>query len=265
MLWYELVTHSRTLSERRSRQDLRVPSFKHCRYSTIFKTMHRGPGMFSLESLLTALTVHISAVDLFAFQGSHTGVDSQTDTPEVIKTWPTLELDLTSASMGSANPDLHVDSAIGEVPDDADDANVNSILVALDSVGRMHCFLDGSYPLGTANVGGSLSVSSLYKHPKRPTFYAYPCQTSILLTSTALETVTIDIPLLQQRQVRDMAKLSTIVRQLSWYIMRLGKEMNVSWFGSDTVQAARDMGAKWIQGLKARRQAFTGRCLAVFC
>lgn len=198
-----------------------------------------------------------SAVDLFAFQGSHTGVDSQTDTPEVIKTWPTLELDLTSASMGSANPDLHVDSAIGEVPDDTDDANVNSILVAVDSVGRMHCFLDGSYPLGTANVGGSLSVSSLYKHPKRPTFYAYPCQTSILLTSTALETVTIDIPLLQQRQVRDMAKLSTIVRQLSWYIMRLGKEMNVSWFGSDTVQAARDMGAKWIQGLKARRQAFT--------
>ncbi|KAG7450497.1 uncharacterized protein BT62DRAFT_1001314 [Guyanagaster necrorhizus] len=219
----------------------------------------------SARSLLQALplldniqddTPKASAIDLFAFQGSQTGVGSQTDIPKVIKAWPTLKLDLMSASMGSANPVLHADSAGGEVADDADDANVNSILVAVDGTGRMHCFLDGSYPLGAANVGGSLSISSLYKHPKRPTFYAYPCQTSPLLTSTALEAVTIDVPLLQQRQVRDMAKLSSIVRQLSWYIMRIVKEMYVSWFGSDTVQAARDMGPKWIQGLKARRQVF---------
>ena len=52
---------------------------------------------------------------------------------------------------------------------------------------------------------------------------------------------------------RDVARVSTSARELAWYTFRVIKEMRATWFGSDTNQGARDMGAKWLRALDERQ------------
>jgi hypothetical protein len=143
--------------------------------------------------------------------------------------------------------------------DEVDHANVNTIVVVTDDVGHMHCFLDGSYPLGTISLGSELSIPSLFKHPNRPIFFAHPQISVNDATATSLEPLTVAIPLLGQRHVRSFASLSSTARELVWYTIRVVKEMLAVWFGSETLSGARELGPKWIRGLEERQRDQFGR------
>ncbi|KAJ7169881.1 anaphase-promoting complex, cyclosome, subunit 4-domain-containing protein [Mycena filopes] len=198
----------------------------------------------------------LTATDLFAFQGSHTRLSPKSSLPDVISGWPTLNSDPLVASMSSHVKQL--DPSNGHL-DVADDANVDSILVATDDAGHIHCFLDGSYPLGPVALGPNLLIPSLFKMPKRPLFIAYPQETVQGAKRTDLSPVHVQLPMLDDRQVRDMARISSSSRELVWYCIRVVKEMRAVWFGSEMLSGARELGPKWIRALEKRQREQFGQ------
>ncbi|KAJ6509555.1 anaphase-promoting complex, cyclosome, subunit 4-domain-containing protein, partial [Mycena vitilis] len=198
----------------------------------------------------------LTATDLFAFQGSQTRSNPKSSLPDVIKSWPTLNSDPIIASMNShvKQPDLsngHLDVA--------DDANIDSILAVTDDAGRIHCFLDGSYYLGPICLGSHLRVPSLLKIPKRPVLIGYPQDTVHGGNSTDLLPVYVRLPMLEDRQIRDMARVSSSSRELVWYCIRVVKEMRAVWFGSESLSGARELGPKWVRALEKRQREQFGQ------
>ncbi|KAJ6519839.1 anaphase-promoting complex, cyclosome, subunit 4-domain-containing protein [Mycena sanguinolenta] len=198
----------------------------------------------------------LTATDLFAFQGSQTRSTPKSSLPDVIKNWPTLNSDPIVASMSP--PVKQLDPSNGHL-DVADDANIDSILVATDDTGHMHCFLDGSYYLGLISLGSNLLISSLFKVPQRPVFIVYPQETVHGATSTDLPPIYAGLPMLEGRQIRDMARVSSSSRELVWYCMRVVKEMRAVWFGSESLSGARELGPKWIRALEKRQREQFGQ------
>ncbi|KAJ7293596.1 anaphase-promoting complex, cyclosome, subunit 4-domain-containing protein [Mycena rebaudengoi] len=196
----------------------------------------------------------LTATDLFAFQGSQTRSNPKSSLPPVIDSWPTLNSDPIVASMGSHGK--HPDPSNGNL-DVADDANMDSILAVADNTGHVHFFLDGSYYLGPIALGPNVLLPSLYKHPKYPLFVAHPRRTFDGRLSTDLAPTYLRLSLLDDRRVRDMARLSSSSRELVWYCIRVVKEMRAGWFGSETFSGARELGPKWIRALeKKQREQF---------
>lgn len=142
---------------------------------------------------------------------------------------------------------------------DVDDSNVDSILTVTDDLGHMHCFLDGSFPLGSVHVGSQVVISSLSKDQKKPAFFAHPQLRAEDTTATDLRPLVVQLPLLGERKARDLAKVSSTARDLAWYTMRVVKEMRSVWFGSDTYTGAREIGPKWIQEIETRQRDNFGR------
>lgn len=144
------------------------------------------------------------------------------------------------------------------IVDEVDDANLDSILAVADRAGHLSCFLDGTYPIGTIQLGSSkdTTVASLFKHPERPVLLAHPVNNGL---STALLPTHISLSLLEERKVRDLARLSTTARELCWYILRVVEEMRAAWFGSDTTTGARELGPKWIKLYETKQQEQYGR------
>ncbi|KAJ7786332.1 anaphase-promoting complex, cyclosome, subunit 4-domain-containing protein [Mycena metata] len=171
----------------------------------------------------------LTATDLFAFQGSHTSSHVK--------------------QLDPSNGHLDV----------ADDANVDSILVASDDAGHIHCFLDGSYHLGPVALGTNLLIPSLFKMPTRPLFIVYPQETDQDARRTDLPPLFVRLPMLEDRQVRDMARISSSSRELVWYCIRVVKEMRAVWFGSETLSGARELGPKWIRALEKRQREQFGQ------
>ncbi|KAJ7783806.1 anaphase-promoting complex, cyclosome, subunit 4-domain-containing protein [Mycena maculata] len=220
-----------------------IPGTSH----SVLKTL---PLLDSLQEESQKLT----ATDLFAFQGSQTRSQPKSSLPDVIKSWPTLNSDPIVASMGSHVKQL--DPSNGHL-DVADDANLDSILVVTDDAGRVHCFLDGSYHLGPIPLGPNLTIPSLFKHPKRPVFFLHPQETVDGGNITDLSPVYVRLPMLEDRQIRDMARVSSSSRELLWYCIRVVKEMRAIWFGSESLSGARELGPKWIRALeKKQREQF---------
>ncbi|KAJ6604670.1 anaphase-promoting complex, cyclosome, subunit 4-domain-containing protein [Mycena vulgaris] len=197
----------------------------------------------------------LTATDIFAFQGSQTRSNPKSSLPEVIRTWPTLSSDPIVASMGP--PVKQLDPSNGHL-DVADDANVDSLLVVTDDVGHIHAFLDGSYHLGPISLGPNLLIPSLFKHPKFPIFLVHPQETAGA-TRTDLFPVYIRLPMLEDRQIRDMARASSSSRELVWYCIRVVKEMRAVWFGSESLSGARELGPKWIRALETRQREQFGQ------
>lgn len=199
-----------------------------------------------------------SATDLFAFQGSHTRSAPKSSQPETIRTWPSLLPDHLSASISSPLQD-GLNGKSSETKDVVNDANMNSILAISDDLGHVHCFLDGSYPLGAIQLIPETSTSSLFKDPKQAVFFAHPRKSTKDAVAAALWPVTFEIPLLKTRKPRDLAKLSSTTRELVWYVTRVVKEMRAVWFGSEAFSGARELGPKWIRALEARQKEQFGR------
>ncbi|TFK41138.1 anaphase-promoting complex, cyclosome, subunit 4-domain-containing protein [Crucibulum laeve] len=197
-------------------------------------------------------SIDLTATDIFAFQGSHVHSTSKPLFPDVIAQWPTLSPDPEMASIRSSS---HISPETGEgIATEADDSNLNSILLAADTTGRIYYFLDGHYPLGDVLVGSQSHLISMFNHLRQPSFFGHK-QTAFQDSSvTSLRPTVIDIPLLSQRNSRDLAKLSSISRELVFYGMRVIKDMRNIWFGSESTSGARELGPKWVRALETKQK-----------
>ena len=193
-----------------------------------------------------------SATDLFAFEGSKKRPSVNTKFPEVIAKWPTLPPDPLSASMKLANAPRYRQEGEEDL-DEVDDRNTNSILCAGDDMGNIHCFLDGSFPLGTFLFNTNFPIASLYKKPDESTF---SINIRTAKTGTCLAPTIVDMSLMKRRSVRDVARTSSTARELTWYIMRCVKEMQKFWYGQDLQGGARTMGPKWVEALEKKQTQF---------
>lgn len=193
----------------------------------------------------------LTATDLFAFQGSQTRAVPPS-VPPVISSWPALPSDSLAASI---QPQKLSGNQLrpGEELDEADDANVDSILMVSDDTGHLHCFLDGSYPLGSAFTGIEALTVSIYK--EKDCFFAHPQFIRVGKPSfTSLRPWVIRLPEIQRRTMRDVARVSSSTRELNWYAMRVVKDMRNAWFGSETQNGARELGPKWVRALEDRQR-----------
>lgn len=123
-----------------------------------------------------------------------------------------------------------------------------------DDAGSLFTFLDGTYPLGVISIGANTSVSCILKHPQRPIFFGSPHVNHDGTPHTSLNPLRIEVSLLAQRKSRDLAKLSSTARELTWYVMRVVKEMRNTWYGSESNTGARDLGPKWVQMFEAKQK-----------
>lgn len=196
-----------------------------------------------------------SATDLFAFEGSKKRASVNTKSPEVITKWPTLPPDPLSASTKSADAPRYRQEGEEEY-DEADDRNTNSILCAGDDMGNIHCFLDGSFPIGTFLFNTNFPIANMYKKPDEPTF---SINIRTAETGTCLAATVVDMALLKRRNVRDVARTSSTARELTWYIIRCVKEMQKFWFGQDLQGGARTVGPKWVGALEKKQMQFGRR------
>jgi anaphase-promoting complex subunit 4 len=173
-------------------------------------------------------------------------MSKQSDLPEAIAAWPTLPSDLLSASIQPTEVTGEQDSSRFEDSNKSDDLTMNSILVVSDDTGRIHCFLDGSYPLGAIPIREGSTTSSLRSDPQNPVFFTH--QHSQVCGTTLIPT-RVELPLLSTRIPRDLAKTSTTARELLWYAMRVLNEMHDVWFGSGVQIGAREPGIRWLKSL----------------
>lgn len=148
----------------------------------------------------------------------------------------------------------------GENLDERDDSNINSILMVSDTLGNIYSFLDGTFPLGVISLGREVSLSSVEKSNSSPNFFGHANFRFEASSSTCIAPVFLDIPFLANRKTRDFARLSSVARDLTWYIMRVVKEMKGAWFGSDTATGARELGPRWVSALKSKQEQFGRMC-----
>ena len=199
-----------------------------------------------------------SASDLFGFQDSQTRPAASLY-PDIIESWPTLSPDPLPASINpphNTSPDRS-----REATDAVDDSNENSLLVVSNDLGHMNCFLDGSFPLGRIFLGAELAVMSLTKCPTRPMLLAHLCKPLVNGTNTfiILSPVVVGIPLIERRQLRDLAKLSSTARELIWYVMCIVQQMCNVWCGSEASSGAQELGPRFIQALESKQKDQFGR------
>ncbi|THV04922.1 hypothetical protein K435DRAFT_835171 [Dendrothele bispora CBS 962.96] len=193
----------------------------------------------------------VTATNIFAFQGSQTQSPRKSSIPDVIKSWPMLQNDPLAASIDAVN--RTIDPAL----DDPDDTNIDSILAVADDSGCVAFYLDGTYHIGTLELGSGVAVSDIFKHPQQPRFMVHLQRDIDGSKTQCIEPSWIFLPLLETRKVRDFAKLSTTARELVWYIMRVVEEMRAVWMGSETNTGACELGPKWLRSFEnSQRKQF---------
>lgn len=137
--------------------------------------------------------------------------------------------------------------------DEVDESNIDSVLMVTDVFGFAHIFLDGTFPLGTVRFEQSASFVSVEKSNGGPIFFGHSKFRSGTLSSTLIEPTIIDMPLLGERKMRNLARLSSIARDLAWYIVRVVKEMKDAWHGSAGATGARTLGPKWVDAFRVKQ------------
>lgn len=120
-----------------------------------------------------------------------------------------------------------------------------------DDDGQVHIFLQGCYPLGSFLVADKSTTTSLLKSSTSSTMFAHQLRDINGMNATSSVPSTVRLPLLDKRMPMDVAKASTVARELLWYIIRVVDEMRTAWQGSNTQTSARDQGAKWLRSLEA--------------
>lgn len=182
--------------------------------------------------------------------------------PFIIFAWPTLPSDPIAASIQSAAASGQ-QLRPGEELDETDDSNVNSILVATDDLGHIYHFLDGNYPLGISTMGKECTTLSMYRNHNPRYFFVHPQWGPSDTQQTLLNPAILDLRLFAMPgMVRDVARVSSSFRELTWYCMRVVKEMHQTWFGAEGGHGAREIGPRWVRVVESRqRQKYGGQCL----
>ncbi|KXN90007.1 hypothetical protein AN958_05012 [Leucoagaricus sp. SymC.cos] len=172
--------------------------------------------------------------------------------PDTICNWPTLISDPLLASICSPE---HQPSVDGNASDEPDVTNKDSLLIVGDYNGFLSLYQDGAFPLGEIHIGDSFFARSLYNHSSSPSvFSAHVTKLLADQELTPLCAVGVDVPVMRRRFCRELSQLSSAARDLTWYAMRVVKEMRTIWFGSDTNSGAREWGPRWVRSQSEARQ-----------
>lgn len=165
--------------------------------------------------------------------------------------------------LSSICPPGHQPTAVGGIPDEPDITNKDSLLVVADNNGRLSLYQDGAFTLGRIKVGNGLTVRSMRtaSSPSPSILYAHITKPHEHGEVTTLCSVQVDLPLLRRRFCRDLSQLSSAARDLTWYAMRVVKEMRSIWFGSGTNSGAREWGPRWVRSLETKQKEQYGRTL----
>lgn len=128
-----------------------------------------------------------------------------------------------------------------------------------DTLGNVYSYLDGAFPLGVIRIGHEAPLSILQKSSVTPVFFGHASFRGGAASQTQLRPTVIGMPLLVDRRLRDFARLSSIARDLTWYIMRVIKEMKEAWYGGESSTGARELGPHWVDALKTTQKEKFGR------
>lgn len=197
-----------------------------------------------------------SATDIFAFQGSQTRAPRQNQVPDTIRDWPTLVSGPLFASICTPGHQSQVD----EITSDGADTNKNSLLVVADYSGCLSLYQDGAFPLGRIHIGHGFYARSLFTPSQSSSkFLAYVCRSLDDSELTPIRAVHVDLPLMRGRFCRELSQLASAARDLTWYAMRIVKEMRAIWFGSEAHSGAREWGPRWVRTLETKQKEQYGR------
>ena len=139
----------------------------------------------------------------------------------------------------------------------------NTMVVASDSTGTLHLFLDGSYALGTIDLRVGSCASSVAQANQLSPFFVQTRMTLDSSSFTSTTPTTIQLPLLDSPAVRNVAKVSTVAHSLLTYTLRVLEDMRRAWFGTDSLEGGRDVGQKWIKVLEEKERLIEGRTSVV--
>lgn len=169
--------------------------------------------------------------------------------------WPSLPSDLPAATLRSKKVAKQKQRP-GEELDEPDNTNYNTVLAVADQSGNMWTYLDGSFPLGFVSLGLTCSVSAL-DTDRDDKFFVHPEVADASLgdkSCVGLCPISVRIPWLSMSIPRDVAKVSTAVKDLTWFALCVIKEMKTAWYGSEAHSGAREWGAKWVAQLETRQK-----------
>lgn len=203
------------------------------------------------------------AAQLFSIGAPTSAAPKPVVIPQSVLLFPSLPTDLIAASISPPLPagvSLQSQKKQKTKTKDVPNAsNLGSILIATDDDGNMYPLLDGSYSLGTILLrhgGATVSVSGV---PTEPTFFFHmnlpPSKAYTRLAvdrTTNLLPASLSLPLLMKGETRTVARVSSAMRELLAYVLKVMENMKTSWMGSETKPGASRTGEKWIEVLKER-------------
>lgn len=177
----------------------------------------------------------------------------------MISSWPSLTTDPAITSVNSASGKAAKNGA-DQDEGESTNTNVNSVLFVSDNLGRVSLYLDGIFPLLPISLGAQMDLIEVVKHPNRTCFLGQPrVAVEPKVSRTSVAPIMLDIPLLGERKLRDLANSSSTARELSWYLMKVVQDMKVAWFGSSSNTGAREFGPKWVRSLEDKLRDDFGR------
>ena len=190
---------------------------------------------------------------------------------------PVSPVDLVAANNLSAGHTLRRD----ESSIDGFKESEQSLLIVGDSSGSLHFFLDGFYPLGHLYLGLGCSPISIHVPPLPPfniitdpipNAQLYIFATRRLASSnsnsnsdnnsnnnknilggttlTNARAASLRFPLLYQQVTRDVARISTTIKELLVFSTSVTREMHDAWMGTESREGARGLGSKWLKYLE---------------
>ncbi|KAH7106349.1 anaphase-promoting complex, cyclosome, subunit 4-domain-containing protein [Auriculariales sp. MPI-PUGE-AT-0066] len=178
----------------------------------------------------------------FAF-GSHNTPAQSDNVPTHITQWPCLGDTLRLASIASSDFNIGDDAdpedggRDTDLNDQDEDPIRDSLVVASDSAGSLHLYLDGSFPVGhldlQASSGGACRILGL-SAPPAPATGTVPLLAVHALhrrrgTNAIPQHIRTD--LLAVKATREMVRASSVARDLIWYALRVIKSMREIWLG----------------------------------
>lgn len=131
---------------------------------------------------------------------------------------------------------------------DDESLDKDSIVVAADSAGMLHCFFDGVYPLGAVALGAPCTVTSLHGVAPTPAHF-------LVHATRGDGTNARPLPVRLAQPRRDVAQASSVARDLAWYALRVLREMRETWTGGGNAEGVAGLGKRWMEGLEGRIRA----------
>ncbi|QRV76536.1 hypothetical protein RhiJN_04551 [Ceratobasidium sp. AG-Ba] len=176
----------------------------------------------------------------------------------VIRSIPTLPLDLESASIGASDraptTSRTRDAARAKTKDEKTDPNAGTLVVVADSAGRLHLYLDGSYPLGSLQIADSGGAVALTKRTSITSFSIHPVG-----QTTSVAPALVDIPIAVEAATRNVARASSTIRALLDYIHLGIEELALVWNGHQDKDGVKDAGNYWAKLIQDKKRMLNDR------